>query len=125
MRDDHNPSLKPVVWWNILHWLVQAATVLMLEISLRVFHTPEEAEAIFEACKKAVRWLHALAEDNPSAKRAWAFCHTLLREAAKKIGREVDGPPQGLPGKPSPLSDILMADFSNVGAVLQQLDLPS
>ncbi|KAJ4507579.1 hypothetical protein HRR83_004159 [Exophiala dermatitidis] len=89
-------------WWIILHLLVQACTVLMLEISFRANHMPEEADNILEASKKGVRWLHALAEDNLSAKRAWAMCFAMLRDAAQKVGRSVDDLPQMPPGKPSP-----------------------
>ncbi|EXJ55022.1 uncharacterized protein A1O5_12761 [Cladophialophora psammophila CBS 110553] len=102
-------------WWNIIHWLVQATTVLMLEISFRANHMPEEAEAILESCKKGIRWLHALAEDNLSARRAWAMCFALFKEAVKKIGRDVDDLPQDPPAKPSPLGqDAPMANYSTV-----------
>jgi hypothetical protein len=111
-------------WWSILHWLVQAATVLTLEISFRVFHMPEKAEAILEASKKAIRWLHALAEDNLSAKRAWTLCDTMLRKAAQKIGQEVNDLPQGPPGKSSPPSDVSMANFSNMDIPLTITGLP-
>ncbi|EXJ64334.1 hypothetical protein A1O7_00670 [Cladophialophora yegresii CBS 114405] len=102
-------------WWNILHWLVQSTTVLMLEISFRANHMPEEAEAILESCKKGIRWLHALAEDNTSARRAWAICNQLFKEAAKKIGRDVDDLPQNPPGKPvPPTQDASMSEFTGV-----------
>ena len=101
-------------WWNVLHWLVQATTVLMLEIAFRVHHMPEDAETILESCKKGIRWLHALAEDDTSAKRAWSMCNALFRDAAKKIGREVDDLPQNIPGKPTPPQDTTMPDFAAV-----------
>ncbi|OAP59171.1 hypothetical protein AYL99_06469 [Fonsecaea erecta] len=113
-------------WWNIVHWLVQATTVLMLEISFRVNHMPEEAEAILEACKKGIRWLHALAEDNVSARRAWALCFTLFKDSVKKIGRDVDDLPWEAPGKPSPpRQDISMANYSTVSNPLSYVSAPS
>ncbi|KIW78255.1 hypothetical protein Z517_08089 [Fonsecaea pedrosoi CBS 271.37] len=108
-------------WWNIVHWLVQATTVLMLEISFRANHMPEEAEAILESCKKGIRWLHALAEDNVSARRAWTICFSLFGEAVKKIGRDVDDLPHDLPGRPSPpRHDVSMANYSAVSNPLSQ-----
>ena len=102
-------------WWNIVHWLVQATTVLMLEISFRANHMPEEAETILESCKKGIRWLHALAEDNISARRAWAMCSSLFKESAKKIGRTVDDLPQKAPGKHIPTAqDASMPDVNGV-----------
>ncbi|KPI44660.1 putative transcriptional regulatory protein [Cyphellophora attinorum] len=90
--------IKVGPWWNILHWLVQATTVLMLELSFRVHHMPEEAHSILEAAKKGVRWLHALGEDNLSARRAWSMCNRMLHDAASKIGQEINDLPQNPPG---------------------------
>ncbi len=102
-------------WWNILHWVVQATTVLMLEISFRANHMPEEADTILESSKKGIRWLHALAEDNPSARRAWSMCNALFGDAVKKIGRNNDDLPQIAPGKPPPApADSAMSDFTAV-----------
>ncbi|RMD41544.1 hypothetical protein DV735_g3577, partial [Chaetothyriales sp. CBS 134920] len=86
-------------WWSILHFLVQAATVLMLEISFRAHHMPEEADAVLEAAKKAIRWLHALGQDNLSAQRAWVLCNYMLHRAVSKIGREVTDMPIHPPGR--------------------------
>jgi Fungal specific transcription factor domain len=92
-------------WWSVLHWLVQATIVLLLEISFRAHHMPEEAEAILDASKKGVRWLHALGADNRSARRAWGLCNTLLHGAAGKIGRDVSDMPERAPGR-APSEDI-------------------
>ncbi|RMZ88724.1 hypothetical protein DV736_g4042, partial [Chaetothyriales sp. CBS 134916] len=88
-------------WWSILHFLVQAATVLMLEISFRAHHMPEEADAVLEASKKAIRWLHALGQENHSAQRAWVLCNYMLHRAVSKIGREVTDMPMQPPGRPA------------------------
>ena len=75
----------------------------MLEISLRAPHIPEEANAVLEASKKGVRWLHHLGEDNLSAKRACGLCNAMLHEAVKKMGRDVSDLPQRPPGRTSGL----------------------
>lgn len=101
-------------WWSLLHWLVQSTTVLMLEITFRANHMPEEVDAMMESSKKAIRWLHALGEDSQSAKRAWNICFPMLREATKKVGRDLTDVPQQPPGKPSPPpSDGIMSDITN------------
>jgi len=91
--------IRVAPWWDILHSLVQAATVLMLEISFRAHHMPQDADTILEASKKVVRWLHALGEDNPSARRAWTLCDSMLRDAVGKIGRDVGDLPEFPPGR--------------------------
>lgn len=85
-------------WWCILHYLMQTTIVLLLELSIRSHHMPEEAEGIFEAAQKAVRWLHKLGDESYSARRAWALCNKMLREVSPKIGREVNNLPEQPPG---------------------------
>ena len=82
--------LKVGPWATILHNLVQSVTVLMLEISFRAHHMPEQADDILESAKKAIRWLHALGDHDLAAARAWRLSITMLHEAATKIGRDVD-----------------------------------
>lgn len=89
-------------WWSILHFLVQATTILMLEISFRVNHMPEAADQVFKSGKKSIRWLHALGEENASAKRAWALCFPVFRDSSKRIGLDVSDLPHDPPGKYSP-----------------------
>lgn len=91
--------MKVGPWWSVLHWLVQACSVLLLEISFRAHHMPEEADSVLECSKKGVRWLHALGEDNESARRAWSLCNVMLHQAVSKIGREVSDMPLRPPGR--------------------------
>jgi hypothetical protein len=87
-------------FWSLLHCMMQACTVLMLELSFRAYHMPQEAENILEAAKKAVRWIHNMGEESASAVKAWKFCNAMLRDAAKKIGREVTDLPEQPPEQP-------------------------
>ena len=80
-------------WWCLAHHLVQAATVLMLELSFRAYHMPNEAEEILQAAKKAVHWLRAMSEADMAAHRAWKLCDGMLRKVAHKIGQTVDDLP--------------------------------
>lgn len=74
-------------WWCLVHHLVQATVVLMLELSFRADHMPDEVEEVFNTAIKAIRWLGSMWEDNPSARRAWEMCDDLLRKVAPKIGK--------------------------------------
>ena len=107
-------------FWSLLHWLMQACTVLMLELSFRVYHVPQEAENILEAAKKCVRWIHSLGEDNPSAQRAWIFCNAMLRDAAKKIGQEVTDIPELPPGRQQSMSSQSRSDHSHISHMSYQ-----
>ena len=85
-------------WWCLVHHLVQATTVLMLELSFRAYHTSNEAEEIFEAAKKAVNWLRSMSEDNIAARRAWTLCGDLLRKVAPNVGQNANDLPDGVAG---------------------------
>jgi hypothetical protein len=88
-------------WWNILHYLVQACTVIMLEMSFGVPHMPTEVENLVKASKKGVRWLYQMSEDSVSARRAWQFCDSMLRETMPKLGGNVDDMPTQPPDRVS------------------------
>lgn len=83
-------------WWCLVHHLVQATTVLMLELSFRADHMPNEADDILEAAKKGILWLRSMSEDNVAARRAWRLCEGLLRKVAPKIGRDAENLPDGV-----------------------------
>lgn len=120
----NGPGLLSVgPWVTIVHLLVQSCTVLMLELSFRAHHMPDQADEILEAGKKAVRWLHALGEQNLAAARAWQLCSTMLVDAAKKIGRTVDDLPDQQPKSYySPGNDMYpttQADMNDMGGMPQ------
>ncbi len=81
---------KVAPWWSLVHHLVQAATVLMLELSFRSDHLPTEVERILDCAKKAVSWLRSMVEEDLAAHRAWSMCDEMLRKVAPKVGRTVD-----------------------------------
>lgn len=82
-------------WWCLLHYLVQAVTVLMLELSFRSDHLPLRVDDILLAAKKTVFWLRSMSAENISAHRAWAMCDDMLRKVAPRVGRNVDDLPVG------------------------------
>lgn len=76
-------------WWCLLHYLMQAASVLMLELAIRADHMPFEAEEILRCAKKAVRWLNKMSDECLAAHRAWELCTNLLTKVASRVGRDV------------------------------------
>ncbi len=92
-------------WWNTLHYLMQATVVMMLEMSFRSSHMPEEAGNLLKATKKAVRWMHQMAEDSVSARRAWQFCDAQIRETAPKVGGDCTGIPTQAPDRTNSYQD--------------------
>lgn len=91
LPDEPNPIglYKLAPWWCLLHYLMQAATALMLELAIRADHMPFEAEEIVDCAKKAVRWLNKMSDEDYAAQRAWTICYEMLRRVAGKVGRDV------------------------------------
>ena len=73
-------------WWCLLHYLVSAGAVLMMEIAMRAEHNPKQAEGLLNDAKKIVRWLRAMSKDNLAAERSWAILSKLLLISAPRIG---------------------------------------
>ncbi|GIC92919.1 Zn(II)2Cys6 transcription factor [Aspergillus udagawae] len=64
-------------WWCIIHYLMQSATILLIELDFCVKFDVEEAAKITLLVEKAMGWLLAMAADNLAAQRAWEVCHSL------------------------------------------------
>ncbi len=98
LPEEPNPIglYKVAPWWCIVHHLVQAATVLMLELSFRSEHLPCEADQILENAKKAIYWLKSMSQENLAAHRAWRLCDDMLRRVAPEIGSVAYGLPTPL-----------------------------
>lgn len=69
-------------WWCLVHHIVQAATILMLELSFRSDHLPQNEENILNSATKAVLLLRSMSEEDLSAYRAWKLCDVMLRKIA-------------------------------------------
>ncbi|KAI9733399.1 MAG: hypothetical protein M1834_003483 [Cirrosporium novae-zelandiae] len=102
-------SISP--WWCVLRYLVQAATVLQLELALGADHMSYGAEVLLTSAKKAVLWLHSLTRDDLAAKRAWKVCHEMLQVVASRTGHRIKGVPE------KPLSDIGFSQDEQIGMV--------
>lgn len=101
-----------VLWWNVLHFLVQATTILLINISLENLTFKEQkcqsftsgldpgqlpgssdaanTEAVRTAAKKALQWLCCLGKTEASARRAFEICNKCIRRIAP-IGFDFDG----------------------------------
>lgn len=57
-------------WWCILHYLVQAATILVTEISFNAIHFPEQMTQLKADALKAISCLQMMAEKSAAAQKA-------------------------------------------------------
>ena len=84
-------ALSP--WWCLIHYLMQTAIVLMLELSFRAEHMPDMVEEVFSSSKKVLKWLREMSSNDIAAYRAWHMCDEMLRKVAPKVGKVFDEPP--------------------------------
>ena len=89
LPDQPNPVglYKVAPWWCLVHNLMQAASVSMLELSFRADHMPNEVQEVFDSAKKAVGWLRSMKGQDEAARRAWKLSDEMLRKVAPKVGR--------------------------------------
>lgn len=88
-------------WWNTLHYICEALSVLMLEMAFRSQHLPSETTLILDDAKKGVRWLRTMAEQSVSARKAWEIFDRLIRLVAPMINWSVMDLPTDAPVPPS------------------------
>lgn len=80
---------RPGPWWCLLHHTMQAATVIILELSFGSVHIPGSQNYLLQLAKKCIRWLHRTSERSVASHRAWLLCDNALRRLASPMGFEV------------------------------------
>ncbi|PGH28195.1 hypothetical protein AJ80_00085 [Polytolypa hystricis UAMH7299] len=89
LPDDVDPIglYRTTPWWSILHYIVQAGVILIMEISYGSSHMPLETDDLISESSLVLRWLFALSETSVPAHRAWLSLSHLLRLALAKVGK--------------------------------------
>ncbi|KAL2817369.1 fungal-specific transcription factor domain-containing protein [Aspergillus granulosus] len=65
-------------WWSLVHYIMQATTVLLIIIFLKQKENTLQQPRAIESVSKAAEWLSCLAIKDPLAQRAWAVCQDLF-----------------------------------------------
>ena len=87
-------------WWNLLHYVCQAAAVLILELCLGAQHCPSRVGEILTGLKKAISYLRMMARASLSAYKAWRVCRQLMADSASKLGIDTMDVPSDMPQPP-------------------------
>ncbi|KAJ0426756.1 fungal-specific transcription factor domain-containing protein [Aspergillus carlsbadensis] len=104
--------LRMTPWWCVLHFIMQAETILLIQLAIGQvpvedgYGNKEERdqgegevdsydkpEVVLEGAKKGARWLYAMAERDASAERAFRITDGLLRRIAAAKGLDLEGVP--------------------------------
>ena len=68
-------------WWSLLHYVCQAAAVLLLELCLSMQHMEGELRVVLSATRKALNYLSVLSTVSKSAYKAWNILRPLFQRA--------------------------------------------
>jgi hypothetical protein len=72
-------------WWQMVHVIMQALVVLLLEIVLESRYFPNDRQDVIPSMKKLLRWLRAMRVNNGMAVRAYSLSLGLLKKLASVI----------------------------------------
>ncbi|KAJ9204695.1 transcriptional regulator family: Fungal Specific TF [Paecilomyces variotii] len=112
---------KIAPWWCMLHYIMQATTVLLLELSFRAQHVPDKAATVSKAAKTGIEWLHHMSTFSAAASRAWKLCDDYLRRLAPHVGVEVNDLPCN---DEAVINDMPAVDFSSVSSSFDSTSCP-
>ncbi|KAL4984856.1 fungal-specific transcription factor domain-containing protein [Aspergillus falconensis] len=95
---------KLTSWWSLLHSIVLALTVLLIQLCVGqvpvrdasgvqegIEREGEGNDAVRDASKKLLLWLHSMAKQDPSSKRAFHICQRLFCAIARTNGFDLQG----------------------------------
>ncbi|KAJ6264195.1 ABC-transporter-regulating transcription factor [Drechslerella dactyloides] len=81
-------------WWIVLYYIVSSGIVVMMEITLKGEHMPEQKDELYMASEKVIRWLNYMGQTDVAAKRSSIALSDILVDAAPHIGRIYLPPPR-------------------------------
>jgi hypothetical protein len=84
-------------WWNTLHYLCEALSVMMLEMAFEAQHLPDESACILDDAKKGISWLAMMSDQSIAARKAWEIFDSLIRLVAPVINWSVFDMPTEAP----------------------------
>jgi len=73
-------------WWALLHYLCQAAAVLILELCLKTLHMPEANSDVKVRLRKSLAYIRRLGDSSLSAYSAWRNFMQLCSALPERIG---------------------------------------
>ena len=76
-------------WWSLLHYVCQAAAVLLFELCLSMQHIEGELRVVLSATRKALGYLWILSTRSKRAYRAWSILRPLFQRAQAPYRHDV------------------------------------
>lgn len=77
-------------WWCVLHYLMQAMTVLLTELFLRARPGTLQYRKVQESVDKGNRWLYDMSGGDACSQRAWFVCNDILSRYSPELAFQAD-----------------------------------
>lgn len=77
-------------WWCVLHYLMQAMTVLLTELFLRARPGTLQYRKVQESVDKGNRWLSDMSGRDACSQRAWLVCNDILSCYSPELAFQAD-----------------------------------
>lgn len=77
-------------WWCVLHYLMQAMTVLLTELFLRARPGTLQYRKVQESVDKGSRWLYDMSGRDACSQRAWLVCNDILSRYSPELVSQAD-----------------------------------
>jgi hypothetical protein len=88
-------------WWCFLHYIMQTAAVIILELSFGCVHMRDRQSNLVQSAKKSVHWLHMMSKHCTASYRAWQLCESAVRRLVSSMGYDSSD----MPAPPNKHSD--------------------
>ncbi|PYH91081.1 C6 transcription factor [Aspergillus ellipticus CBS 707.79] len=96
-------------WWCILHYIMQSTTAILLHLSTWPPSPPRQSrsashddssqnafndmQTLVGRTKKAIHWLHHMAQSHTASRRAFRQCHSVMRRLAPSLAIDISDLP--------------------------------
>lgn len=97
-------------WWTMLHFIMQATTVLLIHLTVgpvlviteqgheeQPKGSPHPTDIVPPSCKKALRWLHHMMNHDLACKRGFNISVSFLRRVTSSRNLDFEGVPLPVP----------------------------
>jgi hypothetical protein len=72
-------------WWCVVHYIMQAMAVFLLEMSFEGTNTTQNSEELSESIAKLVRWLRFMSSRNTVADRAYKVVMDMIKTGVPEV----------------------------------------
>jgi hypothetical protein len=72
-------------WWCVLQYVMQATTILLVELFTHTQPRTPKATDLMEKIQKAILWMREMSKNDPSSQRAWLLCMDIISRHGSKF----------------------------------------